>query len=541
MKQKVVQKAPEQAKKPTPNLTGIPTQMKLDFERRSGLSFDDVRVHYNSDKPTRIGALAYTQGNQVYIGPGQERHLRHELGHVVQQKATSVPTTEVRYGFAINRDPKLELQADKGPELFAEPSALIDSQTATHVVQGKFEDDLNNCGDDELADLVSNELKNKFKLTAKQKALLDLQKETIKSQINTMKNATDTYSHANLIAAIVHLEAIAHLLKLDQEKNSQPYIYRTKDDNKDADEDEKSAPKKLKESLEELYGLSQKAPEASTNQTSANKSITKKKIFQKLALMYTQERLKQLVQRESFIKAFQNTIRDLVALNKENSEFIKNTKIHSAAQHQGIADSLFNRVNEHPPASFSIDKFVLRHYSNLRDFSEIQSALYLETQESSAQKRSHTENTDWAKLGNVGNTFFFLSVDGNIVCQPGFINNCEFYTEVPLSKIQRTIWFSCDWLDMNSIKGNAYEGNANEIHKILLAVVLDKIYKDTPEEKNEEDRENDAWEKFINLTTEQFANVLCSVYGSFEVKVYGPVKIEGEWKNNPGCISPTKR
>ena len=69
MEQKVVQKAPEQAKKPMPNMTGIPTQMKLDFERRSGLSFDDVRVHYNSDKPRRIGALAYTLFRQVHIGP----------------------------------------------------------------------------------------------------------------------------------------------------------------------------------------------------------------------------------------------------------------------------------------------------------------------------------------------------------------------------------------------------------------------------------------------------------------------------------------
>ena len=86
MRQAVIQKAEERQRRQQPNLTGIPTQMKLDFEQRSGLSFDDVRVHYNSDKPRRIGALAYTQIPQVHIGPGQERHLRHELGHVVQQK-----------------------------------------------------------------------------------------------------------------------------------------------------------------------------------------------------------------------------------------------------------------------------------------------------------------------------------------------------------------------------------------------------------------------------------------------------------------------
>ena len=111
MEQKVVQKAPEQAKKSKPNLTGIPTQMKLDFEQRSGLSFDDVRVHYNSDKPRKIGALAYTQIPQVHIGPGQERHLRHELGHVVQQKQGIVRPTTWFNGLPVNDSTILERNA----------------------------------------------------------------------------------------------------------------------------------------------------------------------------------------------------------------------------------------------------------------------------------------------------------------------------------------------------------------------------------------------------------------------------------------------
>lgn len=115
MRQEVIQKAPEQAKKSKPNLTGIPTQMKLDFEQRSGLSFDDVRVHYNSDKPRKIGALAYTQGNQVHVGPGQERHLRHELGHVVQQKSFNITPTKYMQGVAINDARIYEKTADTNP------------------------------------------------------------------------------------------------------------------------------------------------------------------------------------------------------------------------------------------------------------------------------------------------------------------------------------------------------------------------------------------------------------------------------------------
>lgn len=97
-----------------PNPTGIPTQMKLDFEGRSGLSFDDVRVNYNSPKPAQFQALAYTQGSRVYLGPGQERHLKHELGHVVQQKLGIVRADGYARGVPVNKDPTLERQADLG-------------------------------------------------------------------------------------------------------------------------------------------------------------------------------------------------------------------------------------------------------------------------------------------------------------------------------------------------------------------------------------------------------------------------------------------
>lgn len=117
MKQEVIQKQDIHPQQQTINRTGIPTQMKLDFERRSGLSFDDVRVHYNSDKPARIGALAYTQGNQVHIGPGQERHLKHELGHVVQQKRGLVQPTTWINGLPVNESPWLEHMANQGLSL----------------------------------------------------------------------------------------------------------------------------------------------------------------------------------------------------------------------------------------------------------------------------------------------------------------------------------------------------------------------------------------------------------------------------------------
>lgn len=94
--------------------TGIPRAVQAKFEAASGLSFEDVRVHYNSSRPAQLGAYAYTQGSQVYIGPGQERHLEHELGHVVQQKRGLVKVDGYINGVPVNRDPGLERAANLG-------------------------------------------------------------------------------------------------------------------------------------------------------------------------------------------------------------------------------------------------------------------------------------------------------------------------------------------------------------------------------------------------------------------------------------------
>lgn len=103
----------EEKKRTTSNRTGIPDHVKERFENRSGHSFDDVKVHYNSDRPAQFQALAYTQGQDVYIGPGQERHLGHELGHVVQQMEGRVSATGKLNGEAVNDDAGLEREADR--------------------------------------------------------------------------------------------------------------------------------------------------------------------------------------------------------------------------------------------------------------------------------------------------------------------------------------------------------------------------------------------------------------------------------------------
>lgn len=95
-----------------PNNTGLPDNLKAGVESLSGFSMDDVKVHYNSSQPATVQALAYTQGTDIHVAPGQERYLPHEAWHVAQQLAGRVePTTEVG-GMPVNDNTGLEHEAD---------------------------------------------------------------------------------------------------------------------------------------------------------------------------------------------------------------------------------------------------------------------------------------------------------------------------------------------------------------------------------------------------------------------------------------------
>jgi hypothetical protein len=95
------------------NRTGLPDQLKAGVEGLSGVSLDNVRVHYNSAQPAQLNALAYAQGTEVHVAPGQEKHLPHEAWHVVQQAQGRVkPTRQMKSGVPVNDDKGLEHEAD---------------------------------------------------------------------------------------------------------------------------------------------------------------------------------------------------------------------------------------------------------------------------------------------------------------------------------------------------------------------------------------------------------------------------------------------
>lgn len=125
------------------NNTGLPDNLKLGIESLSGYSMNDVKVHYNSDKPTQLNAHAYAQGSAIHLAPGQEKHLAHEAWHVVQQKQGRVQATKQLKGkVAINDDTSLEREADimgakalnssagatKTPENNSSPSTAVQQQ-----------------------------------------------------------------------------------------------------------------------------------------------------------------------------------------------------------------------------------------------------------------------------------------------------------------------------------------------------------------------------------------------------------------------------
>jgi hypothetical protein len=90
----------------------LPADLRASIESLSGIDMSGIRVHYDSAEPARLGAVAYTERNEIRVAPGQEHHLAHEAWHAVQQRQGRVQPTTRLDGVAINDDPALESEAD---------------------------------------------------------------------------------------------------------------------------------------------------------------------------------------------------------------------------------------------------------------------------------------------------------------------------------------------------------------------------------------------------------------------------------------------
>lgn len=110
------------------NHTGMSDNLKSGLEGLSGYDLSHVRVHFNSSKPAQLNALAYAQGSDIHLGPGQEKHLPHEGWHIVQQLQGRVrPTAQLKRGTPINDDASLEAEATHmGTKAISESPAKTD-------------------------------------------------------------------------------------------------------------------------------------------------------------------------------------------------------------------------------------------------------------------------------------------------------------------------------------------------------------------------------------------------------------------------------
>ena len=94
--------------------TGLPENLKSRVESLSGVSMQDVKVHFNLEKPVQLNAQAFLQGSAIKIAIGEEKHLPQEAWHVVQQAQGKVqPTNHLEQGININNAPDLEKEADE--------------------------------------------------------------------------------------------------------------------------------------------------------------------------------------------------------------------------------------------------------------------------------------------------------------------------------------------------------------------------------------------------------------------------------------------
>ncbi|WP_276380296.1 DUF4157 domain-containing protein [Flavobacterium sp. H4147] len=115
------------------NTTGLPDNLKSGMENLSNKNLDHVKVHYNSSKPAAVQAHAYAQGSNIHLAPGQEKHLPHELGHVVQQMEGRVKPTVKIGNTLVNNDIGLEKEAD----IMGAKAYQFKSKASKDIVQNK--------------------------------------------------------------------------------------------------------------------------------------------------------------------------------------------------------------------------------------------------------------------------------------------------------------------------------------------------------------------------------------------------------------------
>lgn len=116
----------------------LPQAVLAKMETAFGADFSGVRIHVGP-QATRIGAVAFTMGEDVYFAPGKyqpdsaqgQQLIGHELAHVIQQRQGRVRAPGS--GVAVVQDRALEIEADRlGAQAAAyRPSGVVQRSAAS--------------------------------------------------------------------------------------------------------------------------------------------------------------------------------------------------------------------------------------------------------------------------------------------------------------------------------------------------------------------------------------------------------------------------
>ena len=122
-----------------PSLDGMPGHVRGKMEQAFGADIANVRIHRDSREAERIGAAAFTRGNELHFAPrrfeprsgaGQEL-LGHELAHVAQQSSeATVPRSQVGRMY-VNDSPRLEAEASRAGRIAATGGRVPGSHSMT--------------------------------------------------------------------------------------------------------------------------------------------------------------------------------------------------------------------------------------------------------------------------------------------------------------------------------------------------------------------------------------------------------------------------
>ena len=400
-----------------PNQTGLPDGLKSGIESLSGISMDSVNVHYNSSQPAQLNALAYTQGSDIHVAPGQEHHLPHEAWHVVQQAQGRVqPTMQMKDGVPVNDDEGLEHEADvMGAKALAPATQLTGGPEEEELLQGKSA-------------------------------------PVQRRQSGFAPREDDAGGPGGRLFG--HAESAQRV----------PAVQR------DPEFEEKVG--ELTAALEELWSLED---HKQSMLQAIERVYTKEKAVQATRDPAVAKAILAFVNGKQSKIWTSGTVRKQPENKKPLTDAEHWTLRHYTDKYVWDAEG---KVVNPPPYMEILSALTLAAMKGGAEKSDEEAQEPVTGGKVGADKSGHTSKIDWDIIGNVGDTFFALFYKGELAGQKQtFLNKAQWYAEWRITDVEQ-IWVSSDWLGKAKTQGKkpeaprglAYEGSPSDVVSACLGM-----------------------------------------------------------------------